>query len=76
MVLDEAIGCLRSLRDLMGSLWFDDRGRKIERLEVVEVNGKYLTMVDEEDGERYLKGLPRGFRVETIELVEEESTLE
>ncbi len=57
----------------MTSLWYDDHGRKIERLDVVRVNGNYLTMVDvDDDGDRYLKGLGKGFRIESIVRVDDE----
>lgn len=41
------------------SLWYDDDGEKLEVGDWVDVNGDERTMIaEDENGDRYLKGLP------------------
>jgi len=46
-------------------LFFDENGENINVGDVVLVNSEFSTIIDE-DGDRYLKGLPRGLIIESI----------
>ena len=50
------------------SLWYDDDGNKLEVGDFVTVNGDQRTMIGEQDnGDRYLKGLPSDLMVDSLE---------
>ena len=52
------------------SLWYDDDGEKLEIGDFVTVNGDQRTMIGEdENGDRYLKGLPADLIVDSLEKV-------
>ena len=48
-------------------LFFDEDGENLNVGDVVLVNSEFSTIIDEDqNGDRYLKGLPRGFIIESI----------
>lgn len=48
-------------------LFFDEDGENLNVGDVVLVNSEFSTIIDEDqNGDRYLKGLPRGLIIESI----------
>jgi len=57
------------------SFFFDEDGEELQVGDAVMVNSEYLSVVDEDqEGDRYIKGLPEDLIIESVVKVNDDQT--